>query len=182
MNSIYEIKVLNGDEEEVSLQEYEGKVMLIFNSATRCGFTKQYDELQDLYEKYAHEGFEILDFPCNQFGGQAPESHDEIVSFCDATFGIKFPIFEKIEVNGENAHPLFRFLKESQGAKKEEDEGGLAAIIRHNLSRYQTGYDAESDIRWNFTKFLVDRNGNVVKRYEPEEDLLILEEDIRALL
>lgn len=121
------------------MEEYQGKVVLIVNTATRCGFTPQYDDLQNLYEKYQEQGFEILDFPCNQFGNQAPGTNEEIVSFCDAKFGITFKHYAKIDVNG-------------------------------------------ADIKWNFTKFLIDRNGNVVERFEPTADMDVVEEKIREIL
>jgi len=180
--SLYDLKVINARGEEVSLEEYKGKVLLIFNSATRCGFTKQYDELQDLYEKYQEQGLEILDFPCNQFGGQAPESEEEIVSFCDANFGITFPIFSKIEVNGENAHPLFKHLVAEQGFKGFNEEHELTPVLEDILLKADPNYQKNPDIKWNFTKFLVDREGNVVQRFEPTEDLYDVENKIRELL
>ena len=125
------------------MKEYEGKVLLIVNTATGCGFTPQYEGLQDLYEKYQAQGLEVLDFPCNQFGNQAPGTEEEIEDFCQSRYGITFKMFKKVEVNGEEAEPLFKFLK--------EQKGGMMG----------------SKIKWNFTKFLVDRNGNVVERYAP---------------
>lgn len=139
--SIYDFTVTTPTGEEVSLSDYRGKVLLIVNTAMGCGFTPQYDGLQDLYDKYAHRGLEILDFPCNQFGNQAPDSSEEIVHFCNVRFGVTFPQFAKIEVNGPNAHPLFTYLKQHK-------KGILGA-----------------NIRWNFTKFLVDREGNVTDRF-----------------
>ena len=141
--SIYDIKVKDANGNDISLSEYKGKVLLIVNTATGCGFTPQYDGLQDLYEKYQEKGFEILDFPCNQFGSQAPGTQEEIASFCSSRYGITFRQFAKIEVNGKNQSPLYKFLKEQKGG-----------ILGDN-------------IKWNFTKFLVDRNGNVVDRFAP---------------
>jgi glutathione peroxidase len=180
--NIYDFSVKKASGEEISLKEYEGKVILIFNSATRCGFTKQYDDLQDLYEKYGEEGFVVLDFPCNQFGGQAPESDEEIVSFCDASFGITFPIFSKIEVNGDNAHPLFKYLVEEKGFKRFNIDHELTSKLEQIIAKADPNYQKNPTIKWNFTKFLIDRNGNVVERFEPTEDLYVVEEKIRDLL
>lgn len=177
--SIYDFTVENAMGEEVSLDEYRGKVILIINSATRCGFTKQYNELQDLYEKYMDDGFIILDFPCNQFAGQAPESTQEIVNFCDATFGIRFPIHEKIEVNGENAHPLYKYLKEQKGFHGFIEE---SPEFEKMLERLDPDYKNNSSIKWNFTKFLIDREGNVVERFEPVDSIYDIENRIEELL
>jgi len=141
--SIYDYKVKKDNGEEVSISDYKGKVILVVNTATGCGFTPQYDGLQDLYEKYQDKGFEILDFPCNQFGNQAPGTGEEIASFCSSRYGITFPQFAKVEVNGANEEPLFTYLKSRKG--------GIGG----------------SKIKWNFTKFLVDREGNVVSRFAP---------------
>lgn len=145
---IYEFLVKDDEGKEVSLSNYKGKVLLIVNTATRCGFTPQYKELETLYEKYGSEGLEILDFPCNQFGQQAPGTIQEIHEFCTANFAIRFPQFDKIEVNGEGAHPLYTWLK-----------GG-------------------NDIKWNFTKFLISRDGRVLKRYEPADKMTDVEADV----
>lgn len=155
---LYDITVLDRSEQPVSLKTYQGKVLLIVNTATRCGHTPQYNGLEALYEKYHDQGFEILDFPCNQFAGQAPGTNEEIHQFCTLTFGTTFPQFAKINVNGKEASPLFTYLKEQQ---KGEGSGR---------------------IKWNFTKFLVDREGNVVKRFEPKDEPEALEADIKALL
>ncbi len=141
--SIYDFTVKDMQGNDVSLSQYQGKVLLIVNTATGCGFTPQYDGLQDLYEKYQDKGFEILDFPCNQFANQAPGSDEEIASFCTGRFGITFPQFSKIDVNGANEAPLYTWLK--------AQKGGVLG----------------SRIKWNFTKFLVDRNGNVIERFAP---------------
>lgn len=178
--TIYDFKVKNLKEEEVSLEQYKGKVVLIINSATKCGFTPQYDELQDLYEKY--NDFVILDFPCNQFGGQAPGSNQEIFSFCDAKFGIKFPMFSKVEVNGENAHPLFKFLKSQKGFAGFDEGHELTPVLKKKLKEADPGYEADPSIKWNFTKFLIDREGNVTERFEPTESIYVIEEKIKELL
>ena len=151
-SSIYDFKVKNDVGKEVSLSDYKGKVLLIVNTATRCGFTPQYKDLEPLYQKYHAQGFEILDFPCNQFGQQAPGTIQEIHQFCTANFDIHFPQFDKIDVNGENAHPLYTWLKAQAG-------GG--------------------DIKWNFTKFLVGRDGKVIKRYESRDQVAAIEADMQ---
>ena len=156
--SLYDFKVKNNKGSEVSLSEYKGKVLLIVNTATGCGFTPQYDGLQDLYEKYKDSGLEILDFPCDQFGHQAPGSDEEIANFCTGRFGITFPQFSKIEVNGKNASPLYDWLK--------SQKSGILG----------------NAIKWNFTKFLVDREGTVVERFAPTATPESMEEAVKKLL
>lgn len=177
--SIYDFKVTNRNGDIVSLVEFKGKVLLIINSATECGFTPQYDKLQDLYEKYANEDFVILDFPCNQFGNQAPGSDEEIASFCDSRYGITFPIFSKIEVNGENAEPLFLYLVEQKGFQGFDPEHPLAAILKSMIERNNPDGLNTPDIKWNFTKFLIDRQGKVVERFEPTTDMDVVEVKVR---
>lgn len=180
--NIYDFTVKDANDEEVSLREYEGKVVLIINSATKCGFTPQYDELQDLYEKYQGDDFVILDFPCNQFANQAPGSMDEIITFCDTTFGITFPILSKIEVNGENAHPLYKYLVSQKGFAGFNEDHRLTPVLDEMLTKEQGDYKNDPSIKWNFTKFLIDRNGNVVDRFEPTEPLYVIEDRIREIL
>lgn len=180
--SIYEIKVTNRAGEQVLLEDYKGKVVLVINSATQCGFTPQYDALQDLFEKYEDDGLVILDFPCNQFGSQAPGTDDEIVSFCDTNYGITFPIFSKTEVNGENASQLFKYLKSQKGFAGFDPEHDLTPILDKMLSEANPEYESDPDIKWNFTKFLIDRDGNVVERFEPTESMDIVEDHIKELL
>ena len=180
--SIFDFKVMNRNGLETSLEEYRGKVILIINSATECGFTPQYDKLQDMYEKYGEEDFVILDFPCNQFGNQAPGTDEEIASFCDARFGITFPIFSKINVNGKNAFPLFTYLKEQQGFRGFDLQEEQGAFMDQMLKKLDPDYASKSDIKWNFTKFLIDREGAVVNRFEPTEDMLDVDQKIRDLL
>lgn len=152
--SVYSFSVKNQKGEDFSLKEYKGKVLLIVNTATRCGFTKQYDELEELYEKYNEQGFEILDFPCNQFFRQAPGTDEEINSFCSLHFGTKFPRFKKIEVNGDKADPLFVYLC------SQNENGKLKKV------------------KWNFTKFLIGKNGEFVERFEPTANPKSFEEKI----
>ncbi len=180
--NIYDLHALKASGEKISLSEYKNKVILIMNSATECGFTPQYDKLQDLYEKYADEDFVILDFPCNQFGKQAPGSETEIVSFCESKYGVTFPIFSKIDVNGEHADPIFQYLKSKKGFCGFDNTHPLTPILVSMLSREFPDFAETSDIKWNFTKFLIDREGNVVKRFEPTADLYYVEERIKELL
>ena len=155
---IYDFMVRDAKGAEVSMEKYQGKVLLIVNTATGCGFTPQYEGLQNLYEKYKDRGLEILDFPCNQFGHQAPGTEEEIQEFCTLKYKTTFPLFAKIDVNGKDADPLFVFLKNRKG-------GFLG-----------------NDIKWNFTKFLVSRDGTVVERYAPVTKPEKIEDDILKLL
>ncbi|MCM1467557.1 MAG: glutathione peroxidase [Alistipes sp.] len=180
--NIYDFKVEDAYGVETSLRDYEGKVILIINSATECGFTPQYDNLQDIFERHGDDGFIILDFPCNQFGHQAPGTNEEIVSFCDSRYGITFPIFSKIEVNGSNEAPLYTYLKSQKGFAGFDPEHALTPMLESALERTDPDYAKKSDIKWNFTKFLIDRKGNVVERFEPTTDMAVVEEKIVDLL
>ena len=173
--NIYDLKVTNNKGEEVALSTYKGKVLLIVNTAQGCGFTPKYDELQDIYEELQAKGLEILDFPCNQFMNQAPGSDEEIESFCTGRYGITFPMFHKIEVNGENESPLFTLLKKEQPFKGK----GFKMSMLGKLSKTSK---SEGDIRWNFTKFLVNRNGEVVDRFEPVEAIKDIKKKIEEIL
>ena len=173
--SIYDFKVKDDAGKDVSLSAYKGKVLLIVNTATRCGFTPQYKELEALYEKYRDKGLEILDFPCNQFGEQAPGTIQEIRQFCTANFAIKFPQFDKIDVNGENADPLFTWLKAQKGFGGFDLTDKTGKMMDGMLRKRDADYDKKSDIKWNFTKFLVSRDGKVLKRYEPTDKMSDIE-------
>ena len=178
--NIYDLKVKNRKKEDISLSDYKGKVLLIVNTATGCGFTPQYKALEDLYQTYHKEGLEILDFPCNQFGHQAPGDDNEIHEFCTAKYKTTFDQFSKIDVNGENADPLFTLLK---GEIKEDIINGLKnKMAMKAVSKMSTTCKEKGDIIWNFTKFLVDKNGKVVKRYSPIEDPMTMENEIKELL
>ena len=156
--TIYQFSANTIDGKEKSLEEYKGKVVLIVNTASECGFTPQFEGLQKLYEKYRDQGLEILGFPCNQFGGQDPGSDEEIAHFCQSNYGVSFQMFSKIDVNGENAHPLYKFLtQEAKGLLSEK-------------------------IKWNFTKFLVDRHGQVIDRFSPQKKPESIEKEIEKLL
>ena len=164
--SIYDIKVKDMDGKEVSMSEYKGKVLLIVNTATKCGFTPQYEELQELYDKFKDKGLVILDFPCNQFGEQAPGDIASIHQFCTEKYSTTFPQFDKIDVNGENESPLFAFLKSKQ-AFKGFGNGAQAKFMDEMMKKKDPEYASKPDIKWNFTKFLVDAQGNVIARFEP---------------
>lgn len=157
--SVYSYSAATPAGKEVSLEDYKGKVLVIANTASQCGLTPQYGDLQKLYARYQEQGLVILGFPCNQFGAQEPGSSEEAASFCQLNYGVSFPVFAKIDVNGENAHPLFAYLKEQQPGETEN-----------------------SDIQWNFTKFLVNRNGEVVARFEPKEAPEVMTGAIEQLL
>ena len=180
--NVYDFIVKDRRGNDVSLNEYKGKVLLIVNTATRCGFTPQYEELEALYKNYKDKGFEILDFPCNQFGEQAPGTEEEIHEFCTLNFGTEFPQFKKIEVNGENESPLFTFLKAQRGFQGFDLDHKIGALLNDMLLKADPDYASKPDIKWNFTKFLIDREGNVVERYEPTADIKIIEEYIKKLL
>ena len=157
--SIYDIEVKDINGKVVSMSKYKNKVMLIVNVASKCGFTNQYEGLEELHKKYSNKGLAVLGFPCNQFLSQEPGTEEQIKEFCSLTYGVEFDMFSKIDVNGENTHPLYKFLKESS-----------------------KGILGSESIKWNFTKFLVDKNGNVVKRYAPSTTPKEIEADIINLL
>ena len=175
---LYDIVVEDMEGKDVSLRDFEGRVLLIVNTATHCGFTPQYDGLQRLYEKYHTQGFEILAFPSNQFLEQAPGDNEEIKSFCEINFGITFLQFGKIDVNAEHTHPLYTYLKKVKPLDKENDASSGFLEKLKKIGQERTG----SDIRWNFTKFLVNRQGEVVERYSPTFTPEELDGAIEALL
>ncbi len=179
---IYSFKVMDDVGQEVSLSDYKGKVLLIVNTATRCGFTPQYKELEALFEKYNGDGLEILDFPCNQFGEQAPGTIQEIHQFCTANFDIRFAQFDKIDVNGSEESPLYTYLKAQKGFCGFDLNDNMGKAMDGMLRKKDADYDKKSDIKWNFTKFLVSKDGRVVKRYEPTESIAAIEADIRKEL
>ena len=178
--SIYECKVKNRRGEDISLENYKEKVLLIVNTATGCGFTPQYEGLENLYKKYHDEGLEILDFPCNQFGNQAPGSDDEIHEFCSFKYNTSFDQFSKIEVNGENENPLYTYIKNE--IKEDIIEGMKNKMSMKAVEKISSTCKKQGDIKWNFTKFLVDRNGNVVARYSPTFKPEDMEEKIKELI
>ena len=159
MTSAYDFSAKNIDGEEQSLNDYKGKAMLVVNTASKCGFTPQYSGLEKLYKKYEDKGLVVLGFPCDQFGHQEPGNEDEIKNFCSLTYDVTFPMYAKVDVNGDKAHPFWKFLK--------KEKGGLLGI------------DA---IKWNFTKFLINKDGEVIKRYAPTDTPEKIEKDIAGLL
>lgn len=182
MSTIYDFTVLGKTGERITLRTYEGKVMLVVNTASKCGFTPQYEELEAMYERLHSHGFEILDFPCNQFGGQAPGSDKEITEFCHVNYGTKFPQFKKIEVNGDNEIPLYTWLKSQRSFAGFDPAHPITKILEPMLKKADPDYEKKPDIKWNFTKFLTDRKGNVVARFEPTKNLAEVEKEIKALL
>lgn len=178
---IYDIKVERADGSELALSEYKGKVMLIVNTATGCGFTPHYEPIEQMYEKYHEAGFEVIDVPCNQFAGQAPESDEEIHEFCALKYNTQFPQMKKSDVNGENAIELFKYLKSQKGFEG-FGKGPKALAMSALLKKIDKNYKDNPEIKWNFTKFIVDREGNVVARFEPTADMKKVEECVAALV
>ena len=177
---IYDYVVKKRKNEDLKLSDYKGKVLLIVNTATGCGFTPQYEELENLYKKYKDQGFEILDFPCNQFGNQAPGSDDEIHEFCTLKYNTTFEQLAKIDVNGENEEPLFTYLKKEM--PNEEIKGLKEKISMKAIEKISNTAKNKGDIKWNFTKFLVNRDGEVVARYAPTTKPITIEDKIVELL
>ena len=163
--NVYDFTVKTRKGEEVKLSDYQGKVLMIVNTATGCGFTPQYKELQEIYDAHKADGLEILDFPCNQFADQAPGTDEEIHTFCTGRFGITFPQFAKCDVNGENAIPLYQWLTSSTTFEGFNGPAGL--MLSGVVKRMDKDYKNNGNIKWNFTKFLIDREGNIVARFEP---------------
>lgn len=182
MKTVYDFSVKDRKGGMVSLKEYANEVLLIVNTATKCGFTSQYEGLEKLYEKYHGEGFEILDFPCNQFGQQAPGTDESIHRFCKLTYGTEFPRFKKVKVNGEDADSLYKFLKEQKGFAGWDMSHPIATMLDKMLSDADPDYKEKSDIKWNFTKFLINKKGQVVARFEPTEKIENIEKQIIELL
>lgn len=179
--SIYDYSVPTPDGGQFNLSDNKGKVMVIVNTATGCGFTPHYEPLEAMYEKYHDKGLEIIDVPCNQFMGQTPGTDEEIHEFCTLHYNTKFPQMKKSDVNGENQLPLYAYLK-SQQSFKGFGEGEVADKMDQLLSSIDSDYKNNPDIKWNFTKFVVDRDGNVVARFEPTDDLAKMEELVASLL
>lgn len=181
MKTVYDFTVKDRDGQNVSLANYRGKVLLIVNTATGCGFTPHYEPLEAMYKEFRDQGFEILDFPSNQFANQAPEDDEEIHQFCTLKFGTEFPQFKKIDVNGETADPLFAYLateKPFQGFGKGLKNAALNKFADMNNKKFGD----KAYIKWNFTKFLVDREGHVVSRFEPTMDMEKVREAVQAAL
>jgi len=180
-NSVYDFTVKDASGADVSLSQYKGKVLLVVNTATKCGFTPQYEALQALYDQYKADGLEILDFPCNQFGEQAPGTMEEIKEFCTGKYNTTFPQFLKIDVNGANASPFWKYLYSQKGFEG-FGKGSTAKMMDGMMKRKDADYASKPDIKWNFTKFLVDREGHVIARFEPTTDMEIVAEAVQEAL
>ncbi len=179
--SIYDLTVQDRKGKDVALADYRGKVLLIVNTATGCGFTPQYEDLQRFYETYHDQGLEILDFPCNQFGNQAPGTNDEIHTFCTGRFGITFPQMGKIDVNGENASPLYQYLT-ANTTFAGFDDNKMGRLLTGMLKKVVPDFAESPAIKWNFTKFLIGRDGAILGRFEPMTDMKRVEEAIKEAL
>ena len=179
--SIYDYSVVTPKGEEISLKDYEGKVMLIVNTATGCGFTPHYKDLEEIYEKFHDQGLEIIDVPCNQFAGQTPGTDEEIHEFCTLKYNTQFPQMKKSDINGENALPVYGYLKSQKGFEG-FGKGPTALMMSAMLKKNDKNYKENPDIKWNFTKFVIDREGNVVARFEPTADMKKVEECVASLI
>ena len=182
MSTVYDYSVFTTKGEEVKLSACKGKVLIIVNTATGCGFTPQYAPLEEMYEKYHDKGLEIIDIPCNQFGGQAPGNDYEIHEFCTLNYDIQFEQFKKSDVNGPNELPLYTFLKSQKGFAGFDASNKLTPVLEEMLGKADPDYAKKPDIKWNFTKFVVDRSGNVVARFEPTADMKAVEDCAVSLL
>ena len=180
--NVYEFTVTARDGSEVSLSDYQGKVLLIVNTDTGCGFTPQYKELQELYEAHHADGLEILDFPCNQFGEQAPGSDEEIHTFCTGRFGITFPQFAKVDVNGPDAIPLFQWLTENTKFEGFDKLHPIGMLLSTMLKKQDKNYKESSSVKWNFTKFLIGKDGEILGRFEPTADMKKVKAAVEAAL
>ena len=177
----YDLSVTAPDGSEISMKDFEGKVVLVVNTATGCGFTPHYKDLEEMYEKFHDQGFEIIDVPCNQFAGQAPESDEEIHEFCQLKYHTQFPQMKKSDVNGEDAIELFKFLKSEKGFEG-FGKGPKALAMSALLKKMDKDYKNNPEIKWNFTKFIINRKGEVVARFEPTADMKKVAECVEELL
>ena len=181
MTSVYDLEAKTIDGETIRLDKYRGKVLLVVNVASKCGFTPQYEALEALHQKHASEGLVVLGFPCDQFGHQEPGTEAEIKTFCTTRYAVTFPLFSKIEVNGANAHPLYKHLRAEQAGSFSKDLPGAEMLYGH-LEKTQPELLGTDAVKWNFTKFLVDRRGKVVKRFESMETPQSFEAEVVARL
>lgn len=181
MSNFYDLSVTNAQGEEVSMKDFEGKVVLVVNTATGCGFTPHYKPLEEMYEALHEKGLEIIDVPCNQFAGQTPGTDEEIHEFCTLKYNTQFPQMKKSDVNGDNAIELFRYLKSQKGFEG-FGKGPKALAMSALLKKMDKDYKNNPEIKWNFTKFVVDRQGNVVARFEPTEDMKKVRECVESLI
>ena len=179
--TFYDLKVTAPDGSELAMKDFEGKVVLVVNTATGCGFTPHYKDLEAMYEKYHDQGFEIIDVPCNQFAGQTPGTDDEIHDFCQLKYNTQFPQMKKSDVNGENAIELFKYLKEKKSFES-FGKGPKALAMSAMLKKIDKDYKNNAEIKWNFTKFIIDRKGEVVARFEPSIDMKEVEKCVEELM
>lgn len=170
MENIYNFKALSNRGKEVDFADYKGKVLVIVNTASKCGFTPQYDGLEALYQKYKDKGLVIIGFPCDQFGHQEPGTNEQIEEFCRLNHGVTFPLMSKIEVNGANAHPVFQWLKSQAGFAGFDPSHKLTKILDEMLRKQDPDFEKNPDIKWNFTKFVISRDGSQVVRFEPTSE------------
>ena len=177
----YDLSVEKSDGTQLSMADFKGKVVLVVNTATGCGFTPHYEPIEKMYEKYRDQGFEVVDVPCNQFAGQTPGNDDEIHEFCQLNYNTQFPQMKKADVNGETAIELFKYLKSQKGFEG-FGKGPKALAMGVMLKKIDKDYKNNPDIKWNFTKFVVDREGNVVARFEPTADMKKVEECVASLM
>ena len=182
MNTIYDFTALSNKGKEVNFADYQGKVLLIVNTASKCGFTPQYDGLEALYQKYKDQGLVIIGFPCDQFGHQEPGTDEQIEEFCRINHGVTFPLMSKIEVNGEGAHPIYQWLKSQAGFAGFDPAHPLTKILDEMFTKADPDYASKPDIKWNFTKFLISKEGKVVSRFEPTTEPQGMEESIEKAL
>ena len=178
--NVYDFCVKAQDGSDVELSQFKGKVLLIVNTATGCGFTPQYTELQEMYEELNESGLEILDFPCNQFGEQTPGTDEEVHDFCTGRYGITFPQYSKIDVNGENAIPLYKWLTEN--TKFAGFSGPMSLILKPIVKKMDKDYKNNGNIKWNFTKILIGKDGEIVERFEPTADVKKIADKVKELL
>lgn len=176
----FEVEKVNG--QTISLKDFQEKVLLIVNTASKCTFTPQFDDLQKIYDEFKEKGLEILGFPCNQFGEQEPGTSEDATAFCQINYGVKFPIFAKIEVNGDDAHPLFQYLKKQAPFKGFDESNIQEKLLKMMIIDHNPEWLVGDEIKWNFTKFLIDTNGNVLRRYEPTVEMDQVSRDIEQLL
>ena len=178
---IYDFSAERINGQEVSLEQYKGEVLIVVNTASKCGFTPQYEDLQKLYDRYKDKGLNIIGFPCNQFGEQEPGQNQDVESFCQLNYGVTFPLFSKVDVRGKNAHPLFNYLTSEAPFTGLVDKPG-GKMLHLKLQSEYPEFLIDDSIKWNFTKFLIDREGNVVKRFESVEAPFDMESDVESLL
>ena len=181
MERIYDFKALSNKGAEVDFAQFEGKVLLIVNTASKCGFTPQYDDLEALWNKYKDRGLQVIGFPCDQFGHQEPGSDEEIAEFCRINHGVTFPLMQKIEVNGPDAHPIYKYLKAQKGFQG-FGKGPKAAMMKMVMKKADPDFENNSEIKWNFTKFLVSKDGSRIERFAPTIPMKTVEQAIEEML